>query len=154
MDEPSIFEIAEYCHNRLKKINENYITCYCAIFKDNSMLCSYTPHVLLKEGVEQALLIHVEGPDWFIEFIDHDGCVHRNDLGNGFSIEPKTLYEIGIRVRYYHGKRANNYYFYTCSAGSFEEVVPKIWEVYCHLRDMDSDEEMDNYIESYEKQSK
>lgn len=153
MDEPSIFEIAEYCHNRLKKINENYITCYCAIFKDNSVLCSYTPHVLLKEGVEQALLIHTGEPESFIEIIDPDGCVHKENLGNGFSIEYWNLYDIGIRAYNYNGKRAN-YYIYRCSASSFEEVVPKIWEVYCHLRDMDSDEEMDNYVESYEKQSK
>jgi hypothetical protein len=107
----------------------------------------------LKEGVEQALLIHTGEPESFIEIIDPDGCVHKENLGNGFSIEYYNIYEIGIRAYNYNGKRAK-YYIYICSANSFEEVVPKIWEVYCHLRDMDSDEEMDNYIESYEKQSK
>lgn len=149
MNEASIYDIAVFCHNRQKEIVDDCVTLYCAIFKDNSVLCSYTPHILLKEDVEQALLVYLHCN--LIEYIDSNGCVHRDNLGNGFSF---TQWSDQVRIYNHSIKPPQGGYYvplYTCSASSFEEIMPKIWYVYCHIKDLKNENEINDFIGSLEK---
>lgn len=90
-------EIAEYCVNTYKndhtKENMNYVdTLFIAIYEDNSIEFSYTPHILT--NAQKVILIHCHSAlattNWYMwyraECINQNGAVSKN-LDERFSIE-------------------------------------------------------------------
>ncbi len=175
MNESNIFHLALFCHHEfkeaiLKNLDEELESCfmplYCAINKDNAVLCSKTPHILNDTDIVACLIIQQFGSrrknynnPWYIEtflqFIDKDCCVHggypdggRNKnvlLENGFSIryEPGCEYPNEVSLWFAGDK--------LCQLGStsWDILSQKVLKLYFLLQKATSLAEMKLIVELY-----
>ena len=179
-NDSNIYKLAVFCHKEFKeavlnRLADDVEACfeplYCAIFKDNTVLCSKTPHVLNKPDVDQCLIIQGHGYrkksynyswnlDFFLQFIDKDGCVHGgyNDggihedvsLGNDFSLK----YEHGFSVAYELLLSFSGNELYRYGSDSWEKVASKVLKLCSSLQNLSSLEEMKLAVELYENDEK
>ena len=141
MDKIDFVELATFCVNRYKETHtgsgERYEgTLYAAIFDNNEVRCSTTPHIL--RNAEQCILIHhrsqIAISNWyswyFVEYINTEGCVCGSYLDNGYSLDINAWGSFANQVM---SLDYNGSHLYWCDA-PWDLHLPQIWELYNRIK--------------------
>ncbi len=158
MEKVDFIELAEYCVNRYKEAHNSKSdsyqnTLYIAIMDDNRVLLSSTPHIL--RSAKKCLLIHQRSQlaisnyySWYkVEYINEDGCIQGENLGDGFTIKIDAWGGFANQVMSldYEGE-----HLYWCET-PWTDNVPKIWELYTRVKKAKSKDEIELISELYRK---
>ena len=156
-------ELSDFCVKRYKESldleYQKYVkTLYVSISDDDEVKCSTAPHVL--NDAYRCILIHVRSElavsNWYawykLEYIDENGCVTDGKLGNGFRLATSfgqnyrdqklnLVYDVDIN---------NTTLIYSFSA-PFEERMQKVWDLYCRVKNVKSQAELQMIIDLINK---
>lgn len=145
-DKLSFYSIAKQCQGKYEnQINSQgdffkYVgTRFASIDSKGKVLISETPEILLKEDVQQCVLVHEhsrkEVSNWYswytIEFIDNDKCVHREKLNERFKLFVNYHQQFNNQwIHLYSGDQC----IYECKWPN-DGCLQKIWNLYqkCQL---------------------
>ena len=158
MEKISFVELATFCTDKYREAHSSNTnsyagTLYVAIYEDNSVLCSKTPHVL--RDCEKCILVHrrdtlaiTNSYYWYdIEYIDEKGCVFEGNFGNGFGLDVHASGQYWNQVMCL---TYNNTNLYRCKP-PFEDHMAKIWNLYSRLKELSSPTEIKLIAELFQK---
>ena len=161
MDKIDFVELATFCVNRYKETHtgsgERYEgTLYAAIFDNNEVRCSTTPHIL--RNAEQCILIHhrsqIAISNWyswyFVEYINTEGCVCGSNLDNGYSLDINAWGSFANQVM---SLDYNGSHLYWCDA-PWDLHLPQIWELYNRIKNVKSEKEINLIEDLFSKDEK
>ncbi|MDD3667637.1 MAG: hypothetical protein PHY75_02660 [Bacteroidales bacterium] len=156
MEGIKLIEMAKYCQEKYKadfsdsKKSKYVNTLFAAIYADNSIKCSYTPHIL--QNATKCILIHKKLSNWYswyhVEYIDSDGAVLEGNLGNGYrlSIAACCTYDNQIMSLY-----KDDYEVTECRP-PFEDHLQSIWHLYNRCQECSSISEIKLLSRLYNKE--
>ena len=158
MNYVNIKELARCCVEEYKKSANteysNYVsTLYVSIDRYDETECSYTSHIL--NDAEKCLLIHTKQElaisNWYkwysATFINDEGCVLGNNLGNGFKIDISPLGAYSNQVM---SLMFENVTLFSCSP-PWEDSMGKLWSIYQRAKKCESKKSIELFAEIIEK---
>lgn len=142
-------ELASYCKNEKSNSCNNkstwyYRTFYAAIFDDDSIIVSTTPHIL--KNAKKCILVHemsylavtLTYDCYSVQILNGNGVVTEKDLEDGFKIgitDGRFNYSPEMYIEYQDKRIFRTSYDFNCkNRWKWEKILPDVWKLYLRLK--------------------